>query len=99
MASQAGKKEVIVIPEEDPDDWPDVGPQNPEEADSYIEKINNMIGTVYPNSSLKCNLLIYFQDPVSWHLPKSYKEHLVTAHVLCSAVNHAQCWPIGAPQA
>ena len=41
-----------------------------------------MIGTVYPNSSLKCNLLIYFQDSVSWHLPKSYKEQLVTVHVL-----------------
>ena len=34
--------------------------------------------------------LIYFQDSISWHLPKSYKEHLATAHVLCSAVNHAQ---------
>ena len=57
--------------------------------------IQIMIGTVYPDSSLKCNLLIYFQDSVSWHLPKSYKEHLVTAHVLHGAVNHAQCWPIG----
>ena len=35
--------------------------------------------------------LIYFQDSISWHPPKSYKEHLATAHVLCSAVNHAQC--------
>ena len=35
--------------------------------------------------------LIYFQDSISWHLPKSYKEHLVTVHVLCGAVNHAQC--------
>ena len=58
-----------------------------------------LIGTVYPNSSLKCNLLIYFQDPISWFLPKSYKEHLVTVHVLHGAVNHAQCWPIGTLQA
>ena len=40
MAARAGEKEVIVILEEDPEDWPDVGPQNHEEADSYIEKIN-----------------------------------------------------------
>ena len=46
MASQAGEKEVIVVPEEDPDDWPDVGPQNNEEADSYIEKINNIFETM-----------------------------------------------------
>ena len=51
MASQAGEKEVIVIPEEDPDDWPDVGPQNPEEADSYIEKINNIFKTMAENVS------------------------------------------------
>ena len=49
MASQAGEKEVIVIPEEDPDDWPDVGPQNPEEADSYVEKINNIFETMAEN--------------------------------------------------
>ena len=41
-----------------------------------------VIGTVYPNSSLQVQPLIYFQDSVSWHLPKSYKEHLVTVHVL-----------------
>ena len=35
--------------------------------------------------------LIYFQDSISWHPPKSYKEHLATAHVLRSAVNHTQC--------
>ena len=51
MASQAGEKEVIVIPEEDPDDWPDVGPQNPEEADSYVEKINNIFETMVENVS------------------------------------------------
>ena len=51
MASQAGEKEVIVVPEEDPDDWPDVGPQNPEEADSYIEKINNIFETMVENVS------------------------------------------------
>ena len=49
MASQAVEKEVIVIPEEDPDDWPDVGPLNPEEADSYIEKINNIFETMAEN--------------------------------------------------
>ena len=49
MASQAVEKEVIVILEEDPDDWPDVGPLNPEEADSYIEKINNIFETMAEN--------------------------------------------------
>ena len=49
MASQAGEKEVIVIPEEDPDDWPDVEPQNPEEADSYVEKINNIFEMIAEN--------------------------------------------------
>ena len=58
-----------------------------------------MIGTMYPNSLTQVQPLIYFQDSVSWHLPKSYEEHLVTAHVLHGAVNHAQCWPIGALQA
>ena len=51
MASQAGEKEVIVVLEEDPDDWPDVGPQNPEEADSYVEKINNIFETMVENVS------------------------------------------------
>ena len=51
MASQAGEKEVIVVPEEDRDDWPDVGPQNLEEADSYIEKINNILETMVENVS------------------------------------------------
>ena len=51
MASQAGEKEVTVILEEDPDDWPDVGPQNPEEAESYIEKINNIFEMMAENVS------------------------------------------------
>ena len=49
MASQAEEKEVIVVLEEDSDDWPDVGPQNPEEADSYIKKINNIFETMAEN--------------------------------------------------
>ena len=49
MASQAGEKEVTVIPEEDPDDWPYVGPQNPEEADSYVKKINNIFKMMVEN--------------------------------------------------
>ena len=51
MASQVVKKEVIVIPEEDPDDWPDVGPLNPEEADLYVEKINNIFKMMAENVS------------------------------------------------
>ena len=43
------KKKSIVIPEEDPDDWPDVGPQNPEEAVSYIEKVNNIFEMMAEN--------------------------------------------------
>ena len=49
MAPQAVEKVVIVIPEEDPDDWPDVGPLNPEEADSYIENINNIFKMMVEN--------------------------------------------------
>ena len=50
-----------------------------------------MIGTVYPNSSLKCNLQYNFRILYPRISQKSYKEYLVTAHVLHSAVNHAQC--------
>ena len=50
-----------------------------------------MIGTMYPNSLTQVQPLKYFQDSVSWHLPKSYKEHLVMVHALHGAVNHAQC--------
>ena len=62
MASQAGEKEVIVIPGEDPDDWPDVGPQNPEEADSYIEKINNIFEMMVEN-------MLHMTKRMLYHLP------------------------------
>ena len=74
MASQAGEKEVIVIPEEDPDDWPDVGPQNPEEADSYIEKINNIFETIVENvlhdkKDALPSAVRSLKKLMSWHWP------------------------------
>ena len=41
MAEAGPKKDVVVIEEED-DDWPEAGTQNPEEAQAYQDKINKV---------------------------------------------------------
>ena len=50
----------------------------------------------FPHSSATFNII---SGSVSWLLPKSYKEHWATAHVLRSTANHAKCQPIGTSQA
>ena len=37
--------EIIEVPDDDPDDFPDSGPQNPVEAQSYRDKIDNIMET------------------------------------------------------
>ena len=41
MASK--KIEIIKVPDDDPDDFPDSGPQNPVEAQSYRDKIHGIM--------------------------------------------------------
>ena len=33
---------VIDLLDEEEEEWPDAGPQNPEEAQQYVDKINNI---------------------------------------------------------
>ena len=43
MTSKDTPIEVIEVPDEDPDDFPDSGPQNPVEAQMYRDKIDEIM--------------------------------------------------------
>ena len=43
MASK--QVEIIKVPDDDPEDFPDSGPQNPVEAQSYRDKIDGIMNT------------------------------------------------------
>ena len=46
MAEGGKDPEVIMIPnDDDSDDWPDAGPQNPEEAQEYTDKVIEVFDT------------------------------------------------------
>ena len=45
MTSRGAPIEVIEVPDEDPDDFPDSGPQNPVEAQMYRDKIDKNVET------------------------------------------------------
>ena len=45
MSSKSTPIGVIEVPDEDPDDFPESGPQNPAEAQMYRDKINDIIET------------------------------------------------------
>ena len=45
MTSKGTPIEVIEVPDEDPDDFPDSGPQNPVEAQMYRDKIDEIMET------------------------------------------------------
>ena len=45
MSSKSTPVEVIKVPDNDPDDFPNSGPQNPVEAKSYRDKIDNIMET------------------------------------------------------
>ena len=45
MTSKSAPIEVIEVPDEDPDDFPDSGPQNPVEAQMYRDKIDDIMET------------------------------------------------------
>ena len=43
MISKSTPVEVIEVPDEDPDDFPDSGPQNPVETQTYRDKIDKIM--------------------------------------------------------
>ena len=45
MTSKGTPIEVIEVPDNDPDDFPDSGPQNPVEAQMYRDKIDEIMVT------------------------------------------------------
>ena len=45
MTPKGAPIEVIKVPDEDPDDFPDSGPQNPVEAQAYRDKIDEIMET------------------------------------------------------
>ena len=45
MTSKGTPIEVIEVPDNDPDDFPDFGPQNPAEAQMYRDKIDEIMAT------------------------------------------------------
>ena len=45
MTFQGAPIEVIEVPDDDPDDFPDSGPQNPAEAQTYRDKIDEIMMT------------------------------------------------------
>ena len=46
MATKEKDPEVIDVPEEDPEDWPDTGTLNTEKADWYVDKMTNIFDTM-----------------------------------------------------
>ena len=42
---------IDLVEEEEEEEWPEVGVQNPEEAEHYTEKINNVFDHLSTNSS------------------------------------------------
>ena len=59
MSSKSTPTEVIEVPDDDPDDFPNSGPQNPAEAQSYRDKIDDIMET--------------FGQPLGWW-PQGYPE-------------------------
>ena len=51
----------------------------------------------FPHSSTTFNIIVGFH--IQAFSQSSYKDHWATAHILHSAANHIQCWPIGTLQA
>ena len=45
MTSKSTPIEVIEVPDEDPDDFPDSGPQNPVDGQTYRDKIDEIMET------------------------------------------------------
>ena len=45
MTSKSTPIEVIEVPDDDPDDFPDSGPQNPADAQMYRDKIDEIMVT------------------------------------------------------
>ena len=45
MTSKSAPLEVIEVPDDDPDDFPNSGPQNPVEAQLYRDKIDEILET------------------------------------------------------
>ena len=45
MTSKSAPIEVIEVPDDDRDDFPDSGPQNPVEAQTYRDKIDEIMET------------------------------------------------------
>ena len=45
MSSKSAPVEIIEVPDDDPDDFPNSGPQNPVEAQSYRDKIDDIMET------------------------------------------------------
>ena len=43
MSSKSAPVEIIEVPDDDPDDFPNSGPQNPVEAQSYRDKIDDIM--------------------------------------------------------
>ena len=46
MSSKSAPVEVIKVPDDDPDDFPNSGPQNPVEAQSYRDKMDDIMEMV-----------------------------------------------------
>ena len=45
MSSKSAPVDVIEVPDDNPDDFPNSGPQNPVEAQSYRDKIDDIMET------------------------------------------------------
>ena len=43
MSLKSAPVEIIEVPDDDPDDFPNSGPQNPVEAQSYRDKIDDIM--------------------------------------------------------
>ena len=49
--AQSVEEEVVLVADEDPEDWPEAGPQNIKEAENYVEKLNNIWEAMAENVS------------------------------------------------
>ena len=65
ITSKSAPVEVIEVPDDDPDDFPNSGPQNPVEAQSYRDKIDDIMETFGDLLADDCKVYCHILEEVN----------------------------------
>ena len=79
------KPDIIEVPDDDPEDFPDSGPQNPAEAQTYQDKIDHIMDTLL--------VMIENDQKDSFRTMVTSLKHLMAKHwrVMAEAALWKQC--------